>query len=334
VVDEIPLYPASGSGAHRYLRVEKRDMTTPELVRVIAACAGVSERDVGYAGLKDKHAVTTQWISLPDNARPTAAWQLPEAVRVLEETRHDNKLRTGHQEKNRFSIRLVDVAPGALSRARAVVAALLERGLPNYFGSQRFGHGGRNLELARGWLSSLVSEDSGRAGRRAPRRHFQNKLYSSVLQAEVFNRYLTARLEAGASHLLAGEVVRLHGSRSVFVVGDPEKEQARLGTGDIHLTGPIFGPRCRAAEPPAVDLENAALASLELSSEALLALGKHAAGSRRDLLVQPEDLEVFEEELNRLVLRFALPSGSYATQLVRELTHQPFLQAAGVAHSS
>ena len=87
VVDEIPLYPQSGAGEHLYARVEKRGFTTPAMVRAVTRAAGVDERDVGYAGLKDKHAVTSQWLSLPSKARPPGEWQLPEGIRVVEHTR-------------------------------------------------------------------------------------------------------------------------------------------------------------------------------------------------------------------------------------------------------
>src|SRR3954470_21861959 len=106
VVDEVPLYPQSGEGEHRYVRIEKRGFTTPAMVRAVTRAAGVDERDVGYAGLKDKHAVTRQWLSLPSKARPPSEWQLPDGIAVVEHTRHGNKLRTGHLLGNRFRIRL------------------------------------------------------------------------------------------------------------------------------------------------------------------------------------------------------------------------------------
>src|SRR5262249_43071472 len=152
-VDEIPAYAASGSGEHLYVRVQKRELTTPELVRRLARAAGVDARDVGYAGLKDKHAVTSQWLSFPAQAAPPEGWELPPGVELLEVSRHGNKLRTGHLAGNRFSIALVGGGAGAAERARAIADALLARGLPNYFGAQRFGRGGANLELARSWLA-------------------------------------------------------------------------------------------------------------------------------------------------------------------------------------
>ncbi|HEY3664440.1 MAG TPA: tRNA pseudouridine(13) synthase TruD, partial [Polyangiaceae bacterium] len=152
VVDEVPLYPQSGSGEHVYVRVEKRGYTTPAMVRAVTRAAGVDERDVGYAGLKDKHAVTRQWLSLPSKARAPGEWQLPEGISVVEHTRHSNKLRTGHLLGNRFRITLVTADDGALEKAAATAELLRTRGLYNYFGGQRFGRRGDGLGQALVWL--------------------------------------------------------------------------------------------------------------------------------------------------------------------------------------
>ncbi|HEY3235093.1 MAG TPA: tRNA pseudouridine(13) synthase TruD, partial [Polyangiaceae bacterium] len=196
VVDEIPLYPASGKGEHWFVRVRKRLRTTPDMIEAVARAAGVSARDVGYAGMKDKQAVTTQWISVPAGCHRVEAWALPLGIEVLETARHDNKLRTGHLLANHFRIRLVGVQDEPLPRARAILHRLTERGLPNYFGAQRFGRDGSNLSLAVEWLLNGGQNKRGKRGR------FYAKLYPSVIQAEVFNRYLSARLERGGDRLL------------------------------------------------------------------------------------------------------------------------------------
>ena len=134
VVDEIPLYPHSGAGEHLYARIEKRGFTTPAMVRAVTRAAGVDERDVGYAGLKDKHAVTRQWLSLPSKARPPSEWKLPEGVSVVEHTRHSNKLRTGHLLGNRFRITLVTQDLTALEQAMPLAELLRAHGLFNYYG--------------------------------------------------------------------------------------------------------------------------------------------------------------------------------------------------------
>ncbi len=324
VVDEVPLYLPSGSGEHLYVRVQKRSLNTTDLVRQIARTAGVRPQDIGYAGMKDKHAVTSQWLSLPRTAVPPDSWSLPEGAAVLEASYHNNKLRTGHQKGNRFRIRLVKVEAEGLRKAEEICAAIQRHGLVNYFGEQRFGHGGNNL------MAALRFASEG-ARSRSPKARFHNKLYPSVLQAEVFNRYATARIERGLKSPLAGEVVRLSATHSFFQVEVPETEMPRWQTRDILPTGPIFGPRMRAASGPALELEESAQAALGLTPDMLASLGRMAQGTRRDLLVFPESLTVREVAPGELELEFELPSGSYATQLVRELTRAPRFGARGEA---
>jgi tRNA pseudouridine13 synthase len=300
VVDEVPLYAASGSGEHTYVRLRKRNVTTRDAVRDVARAAGIDARDIGVAGMKDKRAVTTQWLE------------------ILEVSRHSNKLRTGHLAANRFSIRLVDVGDGAERRARSIFEHIAAHGLPNRFGAQRFGRGGENLSRALEW----IEKDAGPTPPRVP--PFEKKLWSSVLQAEAFNRYLTERVALGFEAPLAGEVVRLEGTSSLFVVEDPEQEGTRWEARDIHPTGPIFGPKMRAAQGTAFALEEAAISAVGIRPEARERLGRHADGTRRDVLVWPKDVRATPRDDDSLVVEFCLPSGSYATELIRELTRSDF----------
>src|SRR6188768_1435011 len=317
VVDEIPAYAFSGAGEHLYARVEKRGYTTPAMVRALSRAAGVDERDVGYAGLKDKHAVTRQWLSLPGKARPPSEWKLPEGISVLEHTRHSNKLRTGHLLGNRFRITLVTPDPGALERAIPLAERLRARGLFNYYGGQRFGRSGDGLGQALAWL-----REGGKL-HGVPR--FLAKLYPSVIQAEVFNRYFSARRELGLERLLLGEVVRLDNAGAMFTVEDTEREGPRLESGDIHLTGPIFGPKARKSAAVAAALEHAQLEELGLTPEALDKLARLAPGTRRDLIAPISNLELRWAGVGRLELEFSLPSGSYATEVIRQFTRASFL---------
>jgi tRNA pseudouridine13 synthase len=317
VVDEVPLYPQSGTGEHLYVRVEKRGYTTPAMLRAVTRAAAVDERDVGYAGLKDKHAVTRQWLSLPSKARPPSDWQLPDGIRVVEHTRHSNKLRTGHLLGNRFRITLVTSDESALEKATPIAESLRTRGLYNYFGGQRFGRKGDGLRQALGWLR----EGAKRHG--VPR--FLSKLYPSVIQAEVFNRYFSARRALGLEQLIAGEVVRLNGAGAMFAVEDVAREQPRLASGDVHLTGPIFGPKARATSAEAAALELALIEELGMNGEARQKLGGLAPGTRRDLIAQVENLQLGWSAVGRLELEFSLPSGSYATEVIRQFTGSPFL---------
>lgn len=324
LVDELPAYAASGKGEHQYVQVQKRLLTTPELVRRLAKACGVNERDVGYAGLKDKFAVTTQWLSLATKTVISEEMPLGEGVKILAVTRHDNKLRTGHLLGNRFTITLVGVHESAFERAQQIAVGLRGEGLPNYFGAQRFGHAGRNLPDALSWLA--------RGGR--GRNRFEQKLFPSVVQSELFNRYLSARLALGARQLIAGEVVRLEGAGAMFRVDDVEKEQPRFAARDLHLTGPMIGPKMRPAAADALALEQRLTSELGLSEAMLGALGREAPGTRRDLFAPLPDLQieaVSDRAQPALRLSFTLPAGGYATEVLRQLTHEPFLSASGHA---
>ncbi len=323
-VDEVPLYELSGNGQHLFVRLRKRGLTTQQLLKHVAKASGTRERDIGVAGQKDKHAVTTQWISLlAHEVLAPEEWQLPDEVSVVEVTRHDNKLRTGHVAGNRFRIRLVDVPnPEA---AEPIRQKLAQEGMPNFFGAQRFGAELSNLDKA---IRFLEEQSTAKSRRKPPR--FITKLYPSVVQAEVFNRYVQRRLDVGLDQLLSGEVVRLEGSPKHFIVEDPQRELPRLAEKDIHLTGPIWGPKMLAPQQQALELEQAALQSLGLSEQQLAALAKLAPGARRDLLVHPRDLQARAETASDgracLVLEFFLPSGAYATEVIRQFTHDEFAQ--------
>ena len=189
-VDEVPAYLPSGEGTHLYLRVEKRGRTTRDAIRALAAALGVPERDAGYAGLKDREAVTTQWLSFPVARDPEPTALESPGLRVLEVSRHGNKLRPGHARGNRFAL---TVRGGDLERARAAAAALATRGFPNFFGPQRFGAAGRNAVTGKALLLGQRTPEAGRAARD----RFLRRLCISAYQSELFNRWLTERLADG-----------------------------------------------------------------------------------------------------------------------------------------
>ncbi|HEX7668755.1 MAG TPA: tRNA pseudouridine(13) synthase TruD [Polyangiaceae bacterium] len=323
VVDELPLYAASGEGEHLYVRIQKRGLTTRDAVRALADAANVPVNEVGTAGMKDKHAVTTQWVSLPARrAGARESWkELPESLSIVETSRHGNKLRTGHLAGNRFRIRITGITGDSLARATAILDRIRERGVPNYFGAQRFGRDGEGLSTALEWLRGEAG-----VGPRRRAQAFERKLYTSVVQAEVFNRYLTARIARGLSEPLPGEVVRLEGSGSLFVVEDTAREMPRWAARDIHPTGPVAGPKMRAAREEPLAMEEEALAALGLDERMRTALGRHGDGTRRDLLLWPKEMTVEESGTDALTVQLVLPSGSYATVLVRELTRETFFR--------
>lgn len=313
-VDELPLYTPSGAGEHHYVLLRKHGWTTPDAVRALARACGVHERDIGTAGLKDRNAITTQWISLPGKARLEPPPNLPDGLHLDTITRHGNKLRTGHLLGNRFRIRVEALdAPDA---AAALADRLARDGVWNAFGLQRFGRGAANLDRALRWLQN-PDADRGRA-------RLHRKLYPSVLQSEVFTRYLHLRIAAGLEAPLPGEIVRLANTGSHFRVEDPDAELQRWQDRDILPTGPMFGPRGLQAEGPAAALEQQAIAESGLGPDLVERLAPFAPGARRDLRIPLDDLELTGDG-NTLTLAFSLPAGGYATLVVREFTRTPWL---------
>jgi tRNA pseudouridine13 synthase len=337
LVEEIPAYPLSGEGEHVFLWVEKRGITTPEVAKRIARAASARERDVGYAGLKDKNAVARQWFSLCTKETNPGAWDLGEGAIIVKATRHQNKLRTGHLHGNCFTITLVGSTEGATARAEAIAEALTRNGLVNYFGPQRFGYAGRNLAQALEWLNTAgpkasAEDDSAhhqetdrrvegkrRRPRKKPGGRFENKMLPSVLQSEIFNRYASARVQM-PDELLLGEVVRLNDSGKHFVVEELEKELPRFRAGDLHITGPMIGPKTLCGQHAALALEEKIESELGLTPEQLELLGREAPGARRDLFLYPQALAIESGGDGELAISFSLPSGSYATQIIREFT--------------
>jgi tRNA pseudouridine13 synthase len=317
-VDEEPAYPPSGAGDHVFVRIEKRGLTTPQAVRAIAEALGARERDIGVAGMKDRRAVTTQWLSLPPPATPEAARALELAgVRVLEAVRHPHKLRTGHVRANRFRIRVRGLpagdAPELARRARAILDRLAEPpGAPNWYGEQRFGRDGDNAARGR----ELVS-----GARRLGRDRRLDRLMISALQSELFNAWLAARLADGLyRRALAGDVLHKRGG-GLFDCADPAVDEARLGAGEVVATGPMFGDRMRwpADGTPAAAREAAILDAAGLARDAFARVRALAEGTRRDAAVPLTDTAVAAADGETLEVAFTLPGGAYATTVMREV---------------
>jgi tRNA pseudouridine13 synthase len=313
-VEEIPAYAPLGEGPHTFLWVQKRGLSTPEAVRRLARRLAVPERDAGYAGLKDRHATTTQWISLP-NVAPEAALAVAEPeMRVLEARRHGNKLRTGHLRGNRFEVVLTEVDEHEASALATALAGLGRHGLPNPYGPQRFGTSGDN---ARAGLAILRGERRERDGR-------HRRLLLSALQSEVFNRVLALRAERGLLVVRSGDVLQKTASGGLFVTDDLERDQARVDAGELVPTGPL--PGSREIEPPpgteAAALEDQALAEVGVTRAELAAAGRELPGARRPVLIAMtlgDPAVVSEPGQRSLRLRFSLPAGSYATVALERL---------------
>ncbi|MHB1846918.1 MAG: tRNA pseudouridine(13) synthase TruD [Deltaproteobacteria bacterium] len=313
-VEELPAYLPSGAGEHLYLWIEKRGRTTPEAADFVARELRVAGRAVSWAGLKDRQGVTRQWLSvLTPGSCPEAL--KGDGVRVLRAVRHGNKLRPGHLLGNRFRIliRGADDAEGA----RAILEQLHERGLPNWFGPQRFGRGGDNATLG----LALLGRAEHPGLERAKRDRFLRRLALSALQAELFNRTVALRISEGAfDRPLDGDLLQLglDGRGPVFVCEDPLLDGPRVSRFEVTPTGPMFGPKMRHPAREAERLEAGVLARAELSGKDLEGLGADAEGTRRPIRVRPIEPSV-EASPEGLRVAFSLPRGAYATSLLREI---------------
>lgn len=307
VVDEDLGFSPDGVGEHVFVRVEKRGANTEWVARQLARFAGVAPDAVSYAGLKDRHAVTRQTFSVPVPVKRELAWATVagEGFRVLGAVRHGRKLRRGALERNRFRIVLREVS-GDRAAAETRLGRIAARGVPNYFGEQRFGRDGDNVARAQ------VMFD----GRRVPRH--ERSLLLSAARAQIFNDVLAVRVQRGDwDRALSGEVWMLDGSHSIFGPEAVTAElEARLVRGDIHPTGPLWGEGALRSDDAVAALERAAAAA-----RSGLARGLESAGlsqERRSLrLVAQEPRLAWEGDA--LVVCFALPAGCYATTLLREL---------------
>lgn len=307
-VEELPAYLPQGDGEHLFMWVEKTGLSTPEAAKRLARALGVVERDVSWAGLKDRQAVTRQLLCVP--ARKVEGklegLDVP-GLRVLWSKRHRNKLKSGHLKGNRFELVVRGLVDGAA--AAAVLEHLKLHGLPNAFGDQRFGARGDNA--ARGKNILL------RGGRHPDR--FERKMLLSAYQSALFNAVLEQRLQQGTFlKVLEGDVLKKHETGGEFVSSQPDVDQPRLEAFEVSPTGPMFGPEMTAPAAAAAALEAKVLESEGLGLEVFEAGGDETRGTRRHLRVPINGLE-YEVRDEALRLRFELPSGSYATVLLDEL---------------
>jgi len=312
-VDEEPAYLPSGSGDHVFVHIEKRGLTTAQAVDRIARVLEVAARDVGVAAMKDRHAVTRQWLSLPPPVTPEQVRTLavPD-IAIVDVARHPHKLRTGHVRANRFVLVVRDVTPDAAARAQAILGKLAERpGAPNFYGEQRFGRDGDNAERG----LAIVR------GEKPPRDKKLARLLVSSLQSQLFNAWLVARMADGLyARVVDGDILHKVGGGQ-FTCEAPDVDEPRLLAGELGVTGPMFGDRMR--QPPAgttaATREEAVLAAAGLSLETFAGVRALAAGTRRDAAISVADPRVRALGDTVLEVSFTLPGGAYATAVMREL---------------
>ncbi len=287
IVTELPLRLPSGEGEHLWLDIEKNGANTAFVAQQLAKAADVEDSAVGYAGLKDRHAITRQWFSihLPKGETPDLTPLAHPEFKVLGQSRHLKKLRPGDLQGNHFRIVLRDVT-GDRDAIEANLAAVASQGVPNYFGAQRFGHDGGNVEQGRAMLAREIRV-----------RNPKNKgLYLSAVRSFVFNEVLALRIAQGLwGQTLPGDVLD--------EVGRP--------------TGPLWGRGRVSSNDQALALENGVA-----ERHATLCEGMEHAGlnqERRALVASPQAMSWEWREADQLVLAFSLPAGNYATSVLNEI---------------
>ena len=308
VVKEQLGYDMSGDGEFVAVKVRKTDCNTLFVGEQLAKFAGISARNMSYAGLKDRKAVTEQWFSLQMPGQPTPDFSQfsLEGVEILDVTRHQRKIRIGSLQGNHFEILLRNAEETDELKVR--LDFLAKNGFPNYFTEQRFGRDGNNLTQALRWANGEINVKD----------RNKRSFYLSAARSEIFNLIVSKRMELDlAQQILVGDVLQLNGSHSWFVVDESEdlaQLQQRLAQQDVLLTAPLIGEE----EKSAVDFEHEIFAQ----HQALFALMRQERmkAARRPILMQPQHFQ-WQFEPNGLRLQFALPAGSYATALIRELVN-------------
>ncbi len=325
IVEEIPLYKFSGKGEHLVLFVRKKDMTTWEMLDVLSSHLGIRRKDMGYAGLKDKHAMTMQYISLPAKYEDGLGNFTHDKIKILSATRHNNKIRIGHLRGNRFSLRFKKVLGVQQTKIDSVLEWIKRWGMPNYFGYQRFGNSGEN------WMEGRALVEGEAKVRDRKKRDFLISAY----QSKLFNDWLSRRIEIsrlidgfsreqaekaaglalgslqGAGEqahffkIIEGDVMMHYPFGRVFYAEDTIKEAEKFALRDRAPTGLIPGKRVMRAQGIARSIE-------EAYDE-----GMDEPGSRRYAWVFPGEIRSrYVPQKAHYELSFTLPKGSYATVLV------------------
>lgn len=308
-VTEILDIELSGQGEHLWLLIEKRDLNTEDVARQLARVAGVKLKDVSYSGIKDKRAITSQWFSLqlPGKADPDFSPLWNDQLRCLASNRHSRKLQRGAHRANRFVIRLTELQADT-ARLDERLQRIAEQGVPNYFGPQRFGRDGSNIQQARHWVER---------GALPPARGTRSRLLSSA-RSLLFNQVLAQRVADGSwNRILPGDCLAFTDSRSHFAAERLSAEDQRFAQLDIHVTGPLWG----AGEAP-VTAGVVQLEQQQAASEPQLCQWLESAGleqQRRILRLPISGLTWHYPAADCIEIEFTLPTGCFATAVLHEL---------------
>lgn len=309
-VNEIPLLEPDGSGEHVWLLIRKRLENTAGVAEQLAKFSATPLRDVSYAGMKDRHAVTEQWFSVQLPGREDPDWtQLDnDTITVIRHARHSRKLRRGALKGNAFRLVLREIKgeQAELERRLQIVA---REGVPNYFGEQRFGRDGANLRTA----TQLFSNPKLRLTRT------KRGLALSAVRSFLFNQVLSSRVATGRwNQVIAGDALQLQGSHSYFIAENIDAAlRERIELQDVHPTGPLYGRGVNEVQQDCLQLETEILAGYADWLNGLEAAGLKKA--RRALRVPVEGLAWHWAGTDELELGFSLAAGSYATSVLREL---------------
>ncbi len=321
VVEEIPAYAPSGAGEHVFVRFTKRDATTLDAARLVARALDCDPGEVGFAGMKDKRAVTTQTISLhaprgvdPKNIAARALSLEMSGIVVHEAAPHGNKLKPGHLDGNRFAITVRDVSRDRIGEVTAALDRIARGGVPNAFGSQRFGAGGDNARRGLAWL---------RGEERGPRDPRVRRLLWSSVQSAVFNEVLDARVKDGTwTTPMEGDLLKLRTSGGLFVCSAVRTDGERAALGEVSPTGPIIGDRMRWPDGAPGELEHRIAAATLGEGFDLASTRRLGEGSRRALRLWVQDMrwEIVDDEPGHpaacVRVYFVLPKGGYATTVL------------------
>lgn len=344
VVEELPLYEPTQAGTHTFFAIRKRNLSTLEAINRIARDLQVRIQQFGYAGLKDKHAITTQVLSI-EGIAPERVLKIEQPdIEILWAERHPHKLRVGHLRGNRFQITVRDIPRNVIPRIESVMTQLATEGVPNRFGAQRFGNKNDSHLIGKALVKAdweaavrhiltdeaLQTDDVARRIQRELARkpvekvvfsipHRLRKLYLSAYQAYLFNRVLDKRIP-DLGKLLEGDIAVKHENGAPFLVTDAAVEQPRADAFEISPSGPIFGYKMRLPTGDVLTLETSLLADEGVRFETFRkVVGIRLPGTRRPLRMPMRLHEVSTVKDEGVRLSFTLPAGGYATVVLEEL---------------
>jgi tRNA pseudouridine13 synthase len=330
VVTEIPLYEFSGEGEHLIIKFRKKELTTWDAQQIFSEQLGCKAKDIGYAGLKDKNAMTVQSFSLPRSCEPNLAKFHHDNIKILETTYHNNKIRIGHLRGNKFFIRLKRVNTVDSRKMEQILGQMATFGIPNYFGFQRFGIEGDNYKKGEQIVQGKLKERSQKL----------RQMYINAYQSYLFNDWLAKRIELSKlvdafepkaiyeklglpleivkqmkkqEHpfkLLPGDLMSHYPFGKIFHVENLEEEAQKFYDKDRVPTGILAGRKIKVSEGLAYEYEKEF--DIKIPED----------GARRFAWIFPQDIESsYKDEKNWMELSFTLPKGSYATELISELIH-------------